>query len=37
MKKYLLLILLAIAMPVRAENETVPTKFKNPIFNDVIY
>ena len=37
MRKYLLLILLAIAMPVRAENETVPTKFKNPIFNDIIY
>ena len=37
MKKYLLLILLVIAMPVRAENETVPTKFKNPIFNSIIY
>ena len=37
MKKYLLLILLVIAMPVRAENETVPTKFKNPIFNNIIY
>ena len=37
MRKYLLLILLVIAMPVRAENETVPTKFKNPIFNNIIY
>ena len=37
MQKYLLLILLAIAMPVRAESEEAPKKFKNPIFNDIIY
>lgn len=37
MRKYLLLILLVITMPVRAENETVPKKFKNPIFNNIIY
>ena len=37
MLKYLLLILLAIAMPVRAESEEAPEKFKNPIFNDIIY
>ena len=37
MRKYLLLILLVIAMPVRAESEEAPKKFKNPIFNDIIY
>ena len=37
MRKYLLLILLAIAMPVRAESEEAPKKFKNPIFNNIIY
>ena len=37
MQKYLLLILLVIAMPVRAESEEAPKKFKNPIFNDIIY
>ena len=37
MRKYLLLILLAIAMPVMAESEEAPKKFKNPIFNDIIY
>ena len=37
MQKYLLLILLVIAMPVRAESEEAPEKFKNPIFNNIIY
>ena len=37
MRKYLLLILLVIAMPVRAESEETPEKFKNPIFNNIIY
>ena len=37
MRKYLLLILLVIAMPVRAESEEAPKKFKNPIFNNIIY
>ena len=37
MRKYLLLSLLVIAMPVRAESEGAPKKFKNPIFNDIIY
>ena len=37
MRKYLLLILLVIAMPVRVESEDAPKKFKNPIFNDIIY
>ena len=37
MQKYLLLILLVIAMPVRAESAEAPKKFKNPIFNNIIY
>ena len=32
MRKYLLLILLVVAMPVRAESEEAPNKFKNPKF-----
>ena len=37
MQKYLLLILLLTAIPVRAENVPAPDKFKNPIFNNTIY
>ena len=37
MQKYLLLILLVIAMPVRAESAEALKKFKNPIFNNIIY
>ena len=37
MQKYLLLILLVIVIPVRAKSEEAPEKFKNPIFNNIIY